>query len=79
MQLASRNKLKHLNSRMTDPVLKLERRTILALSKLEQLKCALQVVETLKALTEYGKQMLPTPTNLALHFFQLGTWVPLKT
>lgn len=54
---------------MADLFLKLKRRVNLALSKLEQLKCALQVGETLKALTEYGRQMLPTPTNLALHLF----------
>ena len=57
---------------MADSFLKLERRANLALSKLEQLKCALQVGETLKALTEYGKQMLLTPTNLALLLIQPG-------
>ena len=33
----------------------------------------------MKALTEYGNQVLPTPTNLALHPFQPGYWVKLKT
>ena len=57
---------------MANSLLKLERRANLALSKLEQLKCALRVGETLKALTEYGKQMLLTPTDLAPLLIQPG-------
>ena len=41
----------------------------------EQLKCALQVGETMKALVEYGNQVLPTPTDLA---FQPGNCVYLE-
>ena len=47
--------------------------------KMEQLKCALQVGETMKALTEYGNHVLPTPTDLAFHSFWSGDWVNLKT
>lgn len=33
---------------------------------MEQLKSALQVGETIKALMKYGDQVQPTPTDLAL-------------
>ena len=46
---------------------------------MEQLKHALQVGETMKAVMEYGNQMLPTPTELALHPLKPGDWVHLKT
>ena len=46
---------------------------------MEQLKYALQVGETMIAPMEYGNQVLPAPTDLALHPFQPGDWVNLKT
>ena len=33
----------------------------------------------MKALMEYDNQVLSTPTDLALHLFWPGYWVPLKT
>ena len=45
---------------------------------MEQFKCVLQVEETLKALREYGGQVLPVPTDQALHPFQPGDQVNLK-
>ena len=47
--------------------------------EMEQLKYAIQVGETMKALKEYGNQVLPEPTDLALHPFQPGDWVNLNT
>ena len=37
--------------------------------EMEQLKCALQVGETMKALMKQSNQVLPAPTDLALHYF----------
>lgn len=47
--------------------------------EMEQLKCALQVGETMRALTEYGSQVLSAPIHLTLHPFQPGTWMHLKS
>ena len=33
----------------------------------------------MKALMKYGNQVLPAPTDLALHPFWPGAWVNLKT
>ena len=46
--------------------------------EMEQLKCALQVGETMRALTEYGSQVLSAPIHLTLHPFWQGHWVHLK-
>ena len=46
---------------------------------MEQLKCALQVGEIFKPLTEYGNQVLLAPTIRTLHPSQPGGWVKLKT
>ena len=46
---------------------------------MEQLKYALQVGETRKALMEFGNQVLSTPTDLVLHPFWLGDLAYLKT
>lgn len=44
----------------------------LSLLEMEQLKYVLQVGETMKAVNEYGNQVLPTPTDLTLHTFPPG-------
>ena len=46
---------------------------------MEQLEYTLQVGETMKALTEYGNQVLSAPTDPALPPFRPGDWVYLKT
>ena len=46
---------------------------------MEQLKYTLQEGETTKGLMEYSNQVLPAPTDLALHPFPPGDWVNLNT
>lgn len=45
----------------------------------ETIQYVLQVEENRTTLMEYGKQVLPTLTSLALHPFRPGDWVKLKT
>ena len=66
MQLAPRDKLKVSAFELMcgRPITQAQEKGHLSPLEMEQLKCAFQVGETL---TEYSNQVLPTPTNLALH------------
>ena len=54
------------------PIPQAEAKGHLSPPKMEQPKCALQAGETGKALTEYGDQVLPAPTDPAPNPFQPG-------
>ena len=60
------------------PIPQVQEKGHLSPLEMKQLKHALQVGEIMKALTEDGDQVLPTPTDLALHPFWPGAWVNLK-
>ena len=80
MQLAPRDKLKFSALELMDgrPIPQAREKGHLSPFETEQLKCVLQVGETMKALTEHGNQVLPTPTELALYAFWHRAWVHLK-
>lgn len=81
MQLASRRKFKlnTLELLYGRPTSRTGEKEHLSPLEMEQLKCALQVGETMRALTEYGSQVLSAPIHLTLHPFQPGTWMHLKS
>ena len=51
------------------PVPSMEKEGPLSPYEMEQLRYALQVGEAMKALTAYGNQVLPAPTDLMLYPF----------
>lgn len=61
------------------PILQVWEKTHFISLGIEQLEYALQIGETMNALMEYGNQLLPTLTYLALGHFQPRDWVNLKT
>lgn len=72
MRLAPRDKLSALEFLYGRPIPQAEEKGHLSPPKMQQPVCALQAGETEKALTEYGDQVLPAPTDPAPNPFQPG-------
>ena len=81
IQLAPRNKLKLSAFELLygKPTPQSQEKGLLSPLEMEQFMYALQRGENVKALTAYGNQVLPAPTDLVLYPFQPGDGVNLKT